>query len=94
MPSKSNTSHVVCLSDPLFYWYLHDDRSRLRESTLMSLIYVVDKLDETQLQDRLVRCVVNLQNDPEASIRTNATIFLGKIAAKLKESVRYVHCFN
>ena len=54
----------------------------------MSLIYVVDKLDETQLQDRLVRCISNLQNDPEASIRTNAAIFLGKIASKLKEAVR------
>ena len=63
---------------------------RLRESSLMSLIYVVDKLDERQLQDRLVRCVVNLQNDPEASIRTNTTIFLGKIASRLKEPVRYV----
>ena len=55
----------------------------------MSLIYVVEKLDETQLQDRLVRCITNLQNDPEASIRTNACIFLGKIASKLKEPVRH-----
>lgn len=55
----------------------------------MSLIYVVDKLDERQLQERLVRCISNLQNDPEASIRTNTTIFLGKIASKLKEPVRY-----
>lgn len=54
----------------------------------MALIYVVDKLDEVQLQDRLVRCITNLQNDPEASIRTNAAIFLGKIAIKLKEPVR------
>ena len=61
---------------------------RLRESTLMSLIYIVDKLDEVQLQDRLIRCITNLQNDPEASIRTNAIIFLGKIAIKLKEAVR------
>jgi SCY1-like protein 1 len=61
---------------------------RLRESTLMSLIFVVDKLDENQMQDRLVRSVTNLQNDAEASIRTNATIFLGKIAVKLKEPVR------
>lgn len=61
---------------------------RLRESTLMSLIFIVDKLDETQLQDRLVRSITNLQNDAEPSIRTNATIFLGKIASKLKEAVR------
>lgn len=63
-------------------------RTRLRESTLMSLIFIVDKLEETQLQDRLVRSIVNLQNDAEPSIRTNATIFLGKIAIKLKEPVR------
>jgi SCY1-like protein 1 len=65
-----------------------DSNAKLRESTLMSLIYVVDKLDEVHLQDRLVRCVANLQNDPEASIRTNTTIFIGKIASKLKETVR------
>lgn len=65
-----------------------DSNAKLRESTLMSLIFIVDKLDDVILQDRLVRCVVNLQNDGEASIRTNATIFLGKIATKLKEPVR------
>lgn len=54
----------------------------------MSLIFIVDKLEETQLQDRLVRSITNLQNDAEPSIRTNATIFLGKIASKLKEPVR------
>lgn len=54
----------------------------------MSLIFLVEKLDDTNLQERLVRCVVNLQNDGEASIRTNTTIFLGKIAGKLKEGVR------
>lgn len=54
----------------------------------MSLIFLVDKLDETQLQDRLVRSISSLQNDAEPSIRTNATIFLGKIAGKLKEPVR------
>jgi len=65
-----------------------DSNAKLRESTLMSLIYVVDKLEGPQLQDRLVRAIVALQNDAEASIRTNATIFLGKIAVKLSEAVR------
>lgn len=55
----------------------------------MSLVFVVDQLDESNLQDKLVRFILKLQSDPEASIRTNATIFLGKIAGKLKESVRY-----
>lgn len=56
----------------------------------MSLIFVVEKLEEPQLQDKLVRCIINLQNDVEHSIRTNSTIFLGKIAGKLKEAVRYI----
>lgn len=54
----------------------------------MNLIHLVGKLDEIQLQEKLVRCVVGLQGDGEASIRTNATILLGKIASKLKEGVR------
>ena len=52
------------------------------------LVHVVEKLDEKHLQEKLVRCIVNLQNDTENSIRTNATIFLGRIAPKLKDGVR------
>jgi len=59
----------------------------------MSLMFIVDKLDEPQLQDKLVRVVVGLQGDSEPSIRTNATIFLGRIAPKLKETVRSSLCF-
>lgn len=62
--------------------------SRLREETLKSLVYVIDKLEENQLQDKLVRCISNLQQDPENSIRTNATIFMSRIMPKLKDSVR------
>ena len=54
----------------------------------MNLMNVIEKLDEVQLQEKLVRCIVGLQNDTEPSIRTNATIFLGRIASKLKENVR------
>jgi hypothetical protein len=62
--------------------------SRMREETLKNLVHVVDKLDEKHLQDKLVRCISSLQGDAEASIRTNVTIFLGKIAPKLKEATR------
>jgi hypothetical protein len=61
---------------------------RMREETLKNLVHVVDKLDERHLQETLVRCVSGLQTDGEAGIRTNATIFLGRIASKLKDSVR------
>ena len=60
----------------------------MREETLKCLVHVVEKLDEKHLQEKLVRCIVNLQTDTENSIRTNATIFLGRIAPKLKEGVR------
>lgn len=60
----------------------------MREETLKCLVHVVDKLDEKHLQEKLVRCIVNLQKDSENSIRTNATIFLGRIARTLKEGVR------
>ena len=60
----------------------------MREETLKCLVHVVEKLDEKNLQEKLIRCITNLQNDTENSIRTNATIFLGRIAMKLKDSVR------
>lgn len=65
-----------------------DSNAKMREETLKSLVHIVDKLEEKFLQEKLVRCITNLQSDTEASIRTNATIFLGKIAPKLKEPVR------
>ncbi len=65
-----------------------DSNAKMREESLKSLVHVVDKLDEKNLQDKLVRCITNLQNDQEASIRTNATIFIGRITPKLKDNVR------
>ena len=65
-----------------------DTNAKMREETLKNLACVVEKLDERNLQDKLVRCVTGLQNDAEASIRTNAVIFIGRIASRLKEGVR------
>lgn len=73
--------------DPILAGFA-DSNPKLREETLKSLIHVVDKLEERNMQDKLVRCISNLQSDAEASIRTNATVFLGKIAFRLKEGVR------
>lgn len=65
-----------------------DTNAKMREETLKNLACIVDKLDERNLQDKLVRCITGLQADSEASIRTNAVIFVGRIASKLKEGVR------
>lgn len=62
---------------------------RMREDTLKNLVSVVDKLEEKNLQEKIVRCMSNLQGDAEPSIRTNATIFLGRIAPDLKEPIRF-----
>ena len=73
--------------DPMLAGFA-DSNAKMREDTLKNLVHVVDKLDEKHLQDKLTRCISNLQNDSESSIRTNATIFLGRIASRLKDGVR------
>ena len=73
--------------DPMLAGFA-DSNAKMREDTLKSLVHVVDKLDEKNMQEKLTRCISNLQNDAECSIRTNATIFLGRIAARLKDGVR------
>lgn len=73
--------------DPMLAGFA-DSNAKMREDTLKNLVHIVDKLDEKNLQDKLTRCISNLQNDAESSIRTNATIFLGRTASRLKEGVR------
>lgn len=73
--------------DPMLAGFA-DSNAKMREDTLKNLVHVVDKLDEKNMQEKLTRCISNLQNDAECSIRTNATIFLGRIAARLKDGVR------
>jgi SCY1-like protein 1 len=66
-----------------------DSNAKMREDTLKNLVCVVDKLEERNLQEKLVRTMSNLQSDSEPSIRTNATIFLGRIAPDIKEAIRF-----
>lgn len=61
-----------------------DSAPQLRELTLKSMLSFSHRLNEKNLNDRLMRCLTKLQVDPEPSIRTNTTIFLGRIAAQLK----------
>lgn len=48
---------------------------------------LVPKLNHANLE-KLVRYLVRLQSDPEASIRTNTVIFIGKIAPNLTDMSR------
>ena len=65
-----------------------DTSKVLRELTLKSMLFLADKLNEKNLNDRLLRTLARLQSDPEPSIRTNTTIFYGKVAPHLKETLR------
>mmetsp|Transcript_37930 Transcript_37930/g.81023 ORF Transcript_37930/g.81023 Transcript_37930/m.81023 type:complete len:840 (+) Transcript_37930:120-2639(+) len=64
-----------------------DSSGPLRELTLKSTIVLVPKLNHSNLE-KLVRYLVRLQSDPEASIRTNTVIFIGKIAPNLTDMSR------
>lgn len=64
-----------------------DSSAPLRELTLKSTIVLVPKLTHANLE-KLVRYLVRLQADPEASIRTNTVIFIGKIAPNLTDMSR------
>lgn len=64
-----------------------DSSGPLRELTLKSTIVLVPKLNHANLE-KLVRYLVRLQADPEASIRTNTVIFIGKIAPHLSSTSR------
>jgi len=64
-----------------------DSSPALRELTLKSTIVLVPKLSHSNLE-KLVRYLVRMQSDPEASIRTNTVIFIGKIAPSLTDMSR------
>ncbi len=83
-PNKIVNEHIF---DPMLAGFA-DSNATMREDTLKNLVHVVDKLEGKHMLDKLVRCIVSLQNDSEPSLRTNATIFLGKVATKMEPSVR------
>ena len=64
-----------------------DSSGPLRELTLKATICLVPKLNHASME-KLVRYLIRLQSDPEASIRTNTVIFIGKIAPNLTDMSR------
>ncbi len=64
-----------------------DSSGPLRELTLKSAIVLVSHLSQPNLE-KLTRYLVRLQSDQEDSIRTNAVIFIGKVAPNLSEIAR------
>ena len=85
MPDGVVSKHLF---DPMLAGFA-DSNAKLREETLKSLVFGLDKLEEIQIRDKLLRSISTLQNDQEASLRTNATIFLGKLSGRVTEEVRH-----
>ena len=61
-----------------------DSSAPLRELTLKSAIALVSHLSQPNLE-KLSRYLVRMQGDSEDSIRTNAVIFIGKVAPNLTD---------
>ncbi len=65
-----------------------DSTPVLRELTIKAMMHIAPKLNETNLNETLMRHFAKLQTDPEAAIRTNTTICIGKIAPHLSVATR------
>ncbi|TCD64866.1 hypothetical protein EIP91_003532 [Steccherinum ochraceum] len=55
----------------------------IREATVRAIILLADKLNDRILNNDLLRFLARMQADPEASIRTNTCILLGRLGPTL-----------
>lgn len=64
-----------------------DSNGPIREATVKSLIFFVPRLKPKTVEGRVVKLLVKLMQDPEASIRTNAVICSGRISSHVPKAV-------
>ncbi|KAK6499252.1 hypothetical protein TWF506_003879 [Arthrobotrys conoides] len=60
----------------------------VREQTVKSILIIIDKLSDRQINGDLLKYLAKTQNDEQPGIRTNTTICLGKIAKNLGQHTR------
>lgn len=60
----------------------------IREATLKAILPLAPKLSDRILNNDLLRVLARMQVDPEAGIRTNTTILLGRLVPHLSVSTR------
>jgi SCY1-like protein 1 len=60
----------------------------LREATVRSILHIYPKLSDRILNNELLRHLAKTQADPEASIRTNTCILIGRLAPFLNANTR------
>lgn len=63
-----------------------DSNGPIREATVKALIHFVPRLRVKTVEGRVVKLLVKLLQDPEASIRTNAVICSGRISGHLPKA--------
>ncbi|EPQ29259.1 uncharacterized protein PFL1_03014 [Pseudozyma flocculosa PF-1] len=66
----------------------NDSVTVIREATLKAILPLAPKLSDRILNNDLLRLLARMQVDPEAGIRTNTTILLGRLAPHLSLSTR------
>jgi len=64
-----------------------DSNGPIREATVKSLIFFVPRLKAKTVEGRIVKLLVKLMSDSEASIRTNGVICCGRISSHLPKAV-------
>jgi SCY1-like protein 1 len=65
-----------------------DTVSIIREATVRSILHIHPKLSDRILNNDLLRHLAKMQSDPEASIRTNTCILVGRLAPSLSTNTR------
>jgi SCY1-like protein 1 len=63
-----------------------DSSGPIREATVKALIHFVPRLKAKTVEGRVVKLLLKLSQDPEASIRTNAVICCGRISGHLPKA--------
>lgn len=63
-----------------------DSNAPIREATVKSMIFFVSRLKPKIVENRVLKLLIKMMQDPEASIRTNALICVGRVSAHLPQA--------
>ncbi|KAK6510029.1 hypothetical protein TWF481_004742 [Arthrobotrys musiformis] len=84
LPKRTVSDHIF----PQLVTGFSDVAPIVREQTVKSILIIIDKLSDRQINGDLLKYLAKTQNDEQPGIRTNTTICLGKIAKNLGQHTR------
>ncbi|EWC45766.1 hypothetical protein DRE_05103 [Drechslerella stenobrocha 248] len=84
LPKKTVTDGIF----PQLVTGFSDVAPIVREQTVKSILVIINKLSDRQINGDLLKHLAKTQNDEQPGIRTNTTICLGKIAKNLGQHTR------